>query len=644
MRGAVASVGDNGVAHALSLAETARRCRPGAHPECRRPRRQRAQRRRRPATARLADQRRGRRRAEVVALAGHVQRPAGAAVGRAAARRRLVPPAYTATRRRWAQSGFGPVATGLAGVRCRCAGAGRGAGAAAARLRVDRHLRALHRRRLLLGRRPADRRLSQGADAVVHGLLAALRVHVPGQPGRAGRTSDRAGPAGGGDRRLAGDADLDVRPVQDAGSARLSTTTSALLLAEVVALAGLQTAPDMAQSLYWQTGMLTYLLPLVLATLLIGWIRRARRPAAHRPVGAGAVSGWCTFVAGGLSETYLIPQNVALTLALLVVCLLFAPRGHGAAHSGWPTWRPRWRAASWPRGDPGRAVDRVARRRVAGGSVAGLVGGDRHGRLPGRASGALFSAHGPALPGPAGGAGCGPGPRRAAVVPAGQRGRRGDRAVLLLPVVLRPERQSAGALAHRPGRHPDWLPGLRRLYVPGSVAASSRAHAGLPSRLPWRWCRSASPPRACPTRSWPPSTPRRAGTPRTSRSGPVATPARPTSPYRPCRPTSARTSSPPTARTGSTCAWRATTACGRLPRPLRRRLNNRLRRAALAQRAFRGLDDAHHFHAAARAGVRLAAGLNALQEVGALQVQRLGGVQARAEDVARAIGQLELAE
>src|SRR5207244_2740190 len=38
----------------------------------------------------------------------------------------------------------------------------------------------------------------------------------------------------------------------------------ALLLAEVAALATLQTAPDLPQSLYWQTGMLTYLLPLLL--------------------------------------------------------------------------------------------------------------------------------------------------------------------------------------------------------------------------------------------------------------------------------------------------------------------------------------------------------------------------------------------
>jgi hypothetical protein len=95
--------------------------------------------------------------------------------------------------------------------------------------------------------------------------------------------------------------------------ARLPRTASAFVLAELAALATLQTAPDLPQSLYWQTGMLTYLLPLVLATFLIGWIRRG-----STTWWALLVSGLVTFVAGGLSETYLIPQNVALTLALLV--------------------------------------------------------------------------------------------------------------------------------------------------------------------------------------------------------------------------------------------------------------------------------------------------------------------------------------
>jgi hypothetical protein len=89
------------------------------------------------------------------------------------------------------------------------------------------------------------------------------------------------------------------------------TRVAAVLLAEGAALATLETAPDLPQSLYWQTAMLTYLLPLILATFLIGWIRKG-----IRTWWAVAISGLVTFVAGGLSETYLIPQNVAITLAL----------------------------------------------------------------------------------------------------------------------------------------------------------------------------------------------------------------------------------------------------------------------------------------------------------------------------------------
>jgi hypothetical protein len=89
---------------------------------------------------------------------------------------------------------------------------------------------------------------------------------------------------------------------------------TAFVLGALVAFATLQTTPDRAQSLYWQTGLLTYLLPLILATVFLGW--------AARPGGGAwrhAVSFLLTFVAGGLSETYLIPQNVGLTLACLVL-------------------------------------------------------------------------------------------------------------------------------------------------------------------------------------------------------------------------------------------------------------------------------------------------------------------------------------
>jgi hypothetical protein len=106
----------------------------------------------------------------------------------------------------------------------------------------------------------------------------------------------------------------------------------AFILAELAALATLQTAPDLPQSLYWQTGMLTYLLPLVLATFLIGWIRRG-----STTWWALLVSGLVTFVAGGLSETYLIPQNVAVTLALVVALATghrSASKHFGAALAG----------------------------------------------------------------------------------------------------------------------------------------------------------------------------------------------------------------------------------------------------------------------------------------------------------------------
>jgi hypothetical protein len=101
-------------------------------------------------------------------------------------------------------------------------------------------------------------------------------------------------------------------------------TLGAVLGAEVATLATLQTAPDMGQSLYWQTGMLTYVLPLVLASFLLGWIARAVR-SRRLSRWQVAVSGLVTLFAGGLSETYLIPQNVLLTLSAAVV-LVWGPR------------------------------------------------------------------------------------------------------------------------------------------------------------------------------------------------------------------------------------------------------------------------------------------------------------------------------
>ena len=123
---------------------------------------------------------------------------------------------------------------------------------------------------------------------------------------------------------LAGPAIVPILPIVAIGAALAVCTWTLLqmglralpacVLAEVLVLATLQTAPDMGQSLYWQTGMLTYLLPLILCAFVIGWVARVVRGRRLTPCSL-AVPAIVTFVAGGLSETYLIPQNVGLTLA-----------------------------------------------------------------------------------------------------------------------------------------------------------------------------------------------------------------------------------------------------------------------------------------------------------------------------------------
>ncbi|MBV9578583.1 MAG: hypothetical protein JO057_08345 [Chloroflexi bacterium] len=96
-----------------------------------------------------------------------------------------------------------------------------------------------------------------------------------------------------------------------------------LILAELAVVATLQTAPDLPQSFYWQTGLLTYFLPLIMATLLLGWVR-----LGIQRWWAWGLSALIAFLAGGLSETYLIPQNVALTVALLLALVFGTRRVH----------------------------------------------------------------------------------------------------------------------------------------------------------------------------------------------------------------------------------------------------------------------------------------------------------------------------
>ncbi len=107
-----------------------------------------------------------------------------------------------------------------------------------------------------------------------------------------------------------------------------------VLLPATIALAGvhvfttLEGSPGVYQSLYWQTGMITYTLPLVLSLVYAAWLWR-NAAGDHRPRNltlACAISIGSAFLLGGFSETYVALQTAALTLLLFSLPLV-VPRG-----------------------------------------------------------------------------------------------------------------------------------------------------------------------------------------------------------------------------------------------------------------------------------------------------------------------------
>jgi hypothetical protein len=97
-----------------------------------------------------------------------------------------------------------------------------------------------------------------------------------------------------------------------------------ILLAVISISVILSASPNLYQSLYWQTGMLTYLFPLVLFTAYLGflfWIARTGNP--QKPSAAVVLLGLILpFFMGGFSETFVSVQTAALA-ALIVLILLF---------------------------------------------------------------------------------------------------------------------------------------------------------------------------------------------------------------------------------------------------------------------------------------------------------------------------------
>ncbi len=104
---------------------------------------------------------------------------------------------------------------------------------------------------------------------------------------------------------------------------------AAVVLAAVLVFATLRTTADLGQALFWQTGLLTYLFPLVLATVDVGWLARVGRGARGRAPAAVGVSFALSFVAGGTSETFAAAQVTALALAGVIAYLAEARPGGG---------------------------------------------------------------------------------------------------------------------------------------------------------------------------------------------------------------------------------------------------------------------------------------------------------------------------
>ena len=90
------------------------------------------------------------------------------------------------------------------------------------------------------------------------------------------------------------------------------------VLALAVVFLTLDSTPDLVQSLYWQTGMLTYLAPIILLTIWGGGlIFISRKPPKKILFRLLLLAGFALcFVAGGLSETYGILQ-----LGILIILL-----------------------------------------------------------------------------------------------------------------------------------------------------------------------------------------------------------------------------------------------------------------------------------------------------------------------------------
>jgi len=106
-------------------------------------------------------------------------------------------------------------------------------------------------------------------------------------------------------------------------------------VAAVHAYAVLRGSPSVYQSLYWETGLVTYTLPLVAAIAFGVWLWRTANGQAgpHRLPIAGGLALLGAFALGGFSETYVVLQTAALVL--LLVSLPWSVEAVTRRRAGW---------------------------------------------------------------------------------------------------------------------------------------------------------------------------------------------------------------------------------------------------------------------------------------------------------------------
>lgn len=103
-----------------------------------------------------------------------------------------------------------------------------------------------------------------------------------------------------------------------------------LLITEAFVFSTLYQAPDLSQILYWRTGMLTYLAPLVTGTFLLALILWQVLGERFSPLALGGIF-LLAFVGAGFSETGAALQMGGLLFLTASICLIYGLR-HSLAH------------------------------------------------------------------------------------------------------------------------------------------------------------------------------------------------------------------------------------------------------------------------------------------------------------------------